>query len=34
MVGLGVIAVPASVLASALTRAREEEARAQRERME
>lgn len=33
MVGLGVIAVPASVLASALTRAREEEARAQRERM-
>ena len=34
MVGLGVIAVPASVLASALTRAREEEARPQRERME
>ena len=34
MVGLGVIAVPASVLASALTRAREEEERAQRERME
>jgi voltage-gated potassium channel len=34
MVGLGVIAVPASVLASALTRAREEEERAQREQME
>ena len=34
MVGLGVIAVPASVLASALTRAREEEVRTRSERSE
>ena len=34
MVGLGVIAVPASVLASALTRAREEEVRTRCERSE